>query len=155
MRVGTCEEVSVGRGGWSGRGPGPLDRRAPRGHQTPAAVRAARLAPAQPAPLPAAAWGARLRLTTVDRYTPKEHGPRLAPRPTLLNGSAAGSSAEPTWPASSLTLRRSLGWSGRSRSNRIPLEQNDGWAVARRYVTPETVRPGADTELPSLPAVVG
>ena len=37
----------------------------------------------------------------------------------------------------------------------ILLEQNDEWAVARRYMTLETVRPGADTEPVSLPAVVG
>jgi putative transposase len=34
-------------------------------------------------------------------------------------------------------------------------EQNDGWAVARRYMTLETIRPGADTDPVSLPAVVG
>ena len=37
----------------------------------------------------------------------------------------------------------------------ILLEQNDEWAVARRYMTLETVRPGADTEPVGLPAVVG
>jgi transposase-like protein len=37
----------------------------------------------------------------------------------------------------------------------ILLERNDEWAVARRYMTLETVRPGADTEPVSLPAVVG
>ena len=37
----------------------------------------------------------------------------------------------------------------------ILLEQNDEWAVARRYMTLETVRPGADTEPVSLPAVLG
>ncbi len=35
------------------------------------------------------------------------------------------------------------------------LEQNDEWAVARRYMTLETLRPGADTAPVSLPAVVG
>jgi transposase-like protein len=37
----------------------------------------------------------------------------------------------------------------------ILLEQNDEWAVARRYMTLETMRPSTDTELVSLPAVVG
>jgi putative transposase len=37
----------------------------------------------------------------------------------------------------------------------ILLEQHDEWAVARRYMTLETIRPGADTEPVSLPAVVG
>jgi putative transposase len=37
----------------------------------------------------------------------------------------------------------------------ILLEQNDEWAVARRSMTLEAIRPGADTELLSLPAVVG
>jgi putative transposase len=37
----------------------------------------------------------------------------------------------------------------------ILLEQNDEWAVARRYMTLETMRPSADTELVSLPALVG
>ena len=37
----------------------------------------------------------------------------------------------------------------------ILLEQNDEWAVARRHMTLETLRPGADTALASLPAVVG
>ena len=37
----------------------------------------------------------------------------------------------------------------------ILLEQNDEWAVARRYMTLETIRPGADTDPVSLPAVVG
>jgi putative transposase len=36
----------------------------------------------------------------------------------------------------------------------ILLEQNDEWAVARRYMTLETLRPGADTEPLGLPAVV-
>lgn len=36
----------------------------------------------------------------------------------------------------------------------ILLEQNDEWAVARRYMTLETMRPAGDTELVSLPAVV-
>jgi transposase-like protein len=35
------------------------------------------------------------------------------------------------------------------------LEQNDEWAVARRYMMLETMRPSTDTELVSLPAVVG
>ncbi len=37
----------------------------------------------------------------------------------------------------------------------ILLEQNDQWAVARRSMTLETIRPGADTDPVSLPAVVG
>jgi transposase-like protein len=37
----------------------------------------------------------------------------------------------------------------------ILLEQNDEWAVARRYMTLETMRPSADTEFVSLPALVG
>ncbi len=37
----------------------------------------------------------------------------------------------------------------------VLLEQNDEWAVARRYMTLETIRPGADTDPVSLPAVVG
>jgi putative transposase len=37
----------------------------------------------------------------------------------------------------------------------ILLEHNDAWAVARRYMTLETMRPSPDTELVSLPAVVG
>ena len=37
----------------------------------------------------------------------------------------------------------------------ILLEQNDEWAVARRYMTLETMRPSADPELVSLPALVG
>jgi hypothetical protein len=37
----------------------------------------------------------------------------------------------------------------------ILLEQNDEWAVARRYMTLETMRPGPDTAAVSLPAVVG
>jgi transposase-like protein len=37
----------------------------------------------------------------------------------------------------------------------ILLEQNDEWAVARRYMTLATIRPGADTDPVSLPAVVG
>jgi transposase-like protein len=37
----------------------------------------------------------------------------------------------------------------------ILLEQNDEWAVARRYMTLETMRPGADTAAVGLPAVVG
>ena len=37
----------------------------------------------------------------------------------------------------------------------IRLEHNDAWAVARRYMTLETMRPSTDTELVSLPAVVG
>jgi putative transposase len=35
------------------------------------------------------------------------------------------------------------------------LEQNDEWAVQRRYMTLETLRPVGDTDLVSLPAVVG
>ena len=37
----------------------------------------------------------------------------------------------------------------------ILLERNDAWAVARRYTTLETMRPSTDTELVSLPALVG
>ena len=37
----------------------------------------------------------------------------------------------------------------------ILLEQHDEWAVARRYMPLETMRPGADTEPVSLAAVVG
>ena len=37
----------------------------------------------------------------------------------------------------------------------ILLERNDAWAVARRYMTLETMRPSTDTELVSLPAMVG
>ena len=37
----------------------------------------------------------------------------------------------------------------------ILLEHNDAWAVARRYMMLETMRPSTDTELVSLPAVVG
>lgn len=38
----------------------------------------------------------------------------------------------------------------------ILLEQNDAWAVARRYMSLETIRPGSDAEtMVSLPAVVG
>jgi putative transposase len=37
----------------------------------------------------------------------------------------------------------------------ILLEQNDEWAVARRYMTLETIRPSTDTELVSLTATVG
>ena len=38
----------------------------------------------------------------------------------------------------------------------ILLEQNDEWAVARRYMSLETIRPGSDAEtMVSLPAVVG
>jgi putative transposase len=35
------------------------------------------------------------------------------------------------------------------------LEQNDEWAVQRRYMTLETLRPASDTQTVSLPAVVG
>jgi transposase-like protein len=37
----------------------------------------------------------------------------------------------------------------------ILLEQNDEWAVARRYMMLATMRPSAGTELVSLPALVG
>jgi putative transposase len=37
----------------------------------------------------------------------------------------------------------------------ILLERNDAWAVARRSMTLATMRPSTDTELVSLPAVVG
>jgi transposase-like protein len=37
----------------------------------------------------------------------------------------------------------------------ILLEQNDEWAVARRYMTLETIRSGRDTALVSLSATVG
>jgi putative transposase len=37
----------------------------------------------------------------------------------------------------------------------ILLEHNDAWAVARRSMTLETMRPSTDTELVSLPAMVG
>jgi hypothetical protein len=36
----------------------------------------------------------------------------------------------------------------------ILLEQHDEWAVARRHMMLETMRPSTDTELVSLPAVV-
>jgi transposase-like protein len=35
------------------------------------------------------------------------------------------------------------------------MEQNDEWAVARRYMTLETLRPTGETDLVSLPALVG
>jgi transposase-like protein len=37
----------------------------------------------------------------------------------------------------------------------ILLEQNDEWAVARRYMTLETIRSSRDTALASLSATVG
>ena len=35
------------------------------------------------------------------------------------------------------------------------MEQNDEWAVGRRYMTLETLRPTGDADRVSLPAVVG
>ncbi len=83
------------------------------------------------------------------RAFPKEHWPQLASTNPLerLNGeikrrtNVVGIFPDPK------AIVRLVG--------AILLEQNDEWAVARRSMTLETIRPAGDAELVSLSAVVG
>jgi transposase-like protein len=83
------------------------------------------------------------------RTFPKEHWPQLASTNPLerLNGEVKRrTNVVGIFPNAGAVVRL---------VGAILLEQNDEWAVARRYMTLETIRPGADTDLVSLPAVVG
>jgi putative transposase len=83
------------------------------------------------------------------RAFPKEHWPQLASTNPLerLNGEIKRrTNVVGIFPNAAAVVRL---------VGAILLEQNDEWAVARRYMTLETIRPGADTEPVSLPAVVG
>jgi putative transposase len=83
------------------------------------------------------------------RAFPKEHWPQLASTNPLerLNGEVKRrTNVVGIFPNAAAVVRL---------VGAILLEQNDEWAVARRYMTLETIRPGADTDPVSLPAVVG
>ncbi len=83
------------------------------------------------------------------RAFPKEHWPQLASTNPLerLNGEIKRrTNVVGIFPNAAAVVRL---------VGAILLEQNDEWAVARRYLPLETMRPGADTEPVSLPAVVG
>jgi putative transposase len=83
------------------------------------------------------------------RAFPKEHWPQLASTNPLerLNGEVKRrTNVVGIFPNAQAVVRL---------VGAILLEQNDEWAVARRYMTLETIRPGADTDPVSLPAVVG
>jgi putative transposase len=83
------------------------------------------------------------------RAFPKEHWPQLASTNPLerLNGEVKRRTDVVGIFPNAAAITRLVG--------AILLEQNDEWAVARRYMTLETIRPGADTDPVSLPAVVG
>jgi putative transposase len=83
------------------------------------------------------------------RAFPKEHWPQLASTNPLerLNGEIKRrTNVVGIFPNAEAVVRL---------VGAILLEQNDEWAVARRYMTLESIRPGADTAPVSLPAVVG
>lgn len=83
------------------------------------------------------------------RAFPREHWPQLASTNPLerLNGEVKRrTNVVGIFPNAAAVVRL---------VGAILLEQNDEWAVARRYMTLETIRPGADTDPVSLPAVVG
>ena len=83
------------------------------------------------------------------RAFPKEHWPQLASTNPLerLNGEIKRRTNVVGIFPNPKAIVRLVG--------AILLEQNDEWAVARRYMTLETIRPAGDTDLVSLPAVVG
>ena len=83
------------------------------------------------------------------RSFPKEHWPQLASTNPLerLNGEIKRRTNVVGIFPNPKAIIRLVG--------AILLEQNDEWAVARRYMTLETIRPETDTEPVSLPAVVG
>jgi transposase-like protein len=84
------------------------------------------------------------------RAFPKEHWPQLASTNPLerLNGEIKRRTNVVGIFPNSGSITRLVG--------AILLEQNDEWAVARRYMSLETIRPGGDADtLLSLPAVVG
>ena len=83
------------------------------------------------------------------RAFPREHWPQLASTNPLerLNGEVKRrTNVVGIFPNAAAVVRL---------VGAILLEQNDEWAVARRYMTLETIRPGADTDPVSLPAAVG
>jgi putative transposase len=83
------------------------------------------------------------------RAFPKEHWPQLASTNPLerLNGEVKRrTNVVGIFPNTGAVVRL---------VGAILLEQNDEWAVARRYMTLETICTGADTDPVSLPAVVG
>jgi putative transposase len=84
------------------------------------------------------------------RAFPKEHWPQLASTNPLerLNG-------EIKRRANVVGIFPNSGAAARLIGATL-LEQTDAWAVARRYMSLETIRPGGDADtLVSLPAVVG
>ena len=84
------------------------------------------------------------------RAFPKEHWPQLASTNPLerLNGEIKRRANVVGIFPNSGAITRLIG--------AILLEQTDEWAVARRYMSLETIRPGGDADtLLSLPAVVG
>jgi putative transposase len=84
------------------------------------------------------------------RAFPKEHWPQLASTNPLerLNGEIKRRANVVGIFPNSGAITRLIG--------ATLLEQTDAWAVARRYMSLETIRPGGDADtLVSLPAVVG
>jgi transposase-like protein len=83
------------------------------------------------------------------RAFPKEHWPQLASTNPLerLNGEVKRRTNVVGIFPNAAAIVRLVG--------AILLEQNDEWAVARRSMTLETMRPSADSEAIGLPAVVG